>query len=426
MDFQTEYDKLTKTIDDTLSTQVSSSLSWNNIPGNYDKVVSSSAGYAWAIGNLDGLYKLYICELPCTGNWKPVVLKDYPYEKNIVRDVVVDNTNVYVKIYSVVPEGKSKHEILTNVASGKAEWTAIYSSTDSFERIFSTNNFLWIQRREDLSIKKCPKPCTPTNWIIQPNKDNVMITSTTTTEIFGKDIGNKVVKTDENMKTGWHVLKGFKDEQYLNNFIPIGGDSEKTGTYAVSKRGDVFNCQGECDDEEDISPVYTKGFRANDLTYDSESNKLWMTTTSRGEKGNVFTQLDKRDFMTISNEINPLDKQRDEIVKDTTKEYVDQTKTLTTSKQIQTVVDFFQKFFGYSESTRKQNENQSSILSDNIQKSQQQIDKMSTITSKLFILIITLMVTAIIYLLAEPLLGTFVHYVTILTLGVGIFFTVYY
>lgn len=425
MDFQTEYDKLTKTIDDTLSTQVSSSLSWNNIPGGAYKVVSSIGGYAWAFNINPNKADLRSCQLPCTGNWVEVDLKDY--NTYFIIDIAIDATNIYVLAVKQSGE-KSDINILTNIVSGKSEWINIYSSssTESSAKIFSTKNFLWLTEGMSTVIKKCPKPCTPSNWMNVPNTEGIVITSTTETEIYGMDKNGKSIKTDENMRTGWNIIKGIANNKSLDRSVPIGTDPQRAGTYSVKEDGKLFNCIGDCQNENDINPVDTKGLSLANLSYDSGSNNLWMTTWNPGEKGNIFTQVDKPDYSSILNTVDPLDKQRDQIVKDTTREYEDQTKTMTTNKQIQTVVDFFQKFFGYSNSVRKQNQNQASALTDNIEKSQQKIDKMTSITSKLLILIITLAATAIIYLLLEPLFGTTVHYITIVALGVGIFFTVYY
>ena len=56
MDFQTEYDQLTKQIDDTITSQVSSSSSWINVPGSLVKAVSSPAGYVWGYNTNNAVF----------------------------------------------------------------------------------------------------------------------------------------------------------------------------------------------------------------------------------------------------------------------------------------------------------------------------------------------------------------------------------
>jgi hypothetical protein len=61
---------------------------------------------------------------------------------------------------------------------------------------------------------------------------------------------------------------------------------------------------------------------------------MWMTSDTPGQYGNIFTKLENPDYSTITNTIQPLDKKRDEIVSDVTKEYNTQTQTMTVNKQV--------------------------------------------------------------------------------------------
>lgn len=425
MDFQTQYDTLTKKIDDTLTTQVSSSLTWDNIPGNFSKVVSSSGGYAWGVDMDFGKPVLYSCELPCTGKWVKADLKDYNTYN--VADIAVDSTNVYIL---VVKESGTKLNvnILMNIPSGKGEWTNIYSgtSTAAFLNIFSTKNFLWLTEFGSDVIKKCSKPCTSSNWMNQPNTQGITITSTTDTDIYGVDRSGKPVKTDENMRTGWNIIKGLLNNSNLAEARIVGADPQRTGIYAISNQGKLFNCKGNCENPTDVVPVDNKDLNTFNLSYDSGSKNLWMTTWNPGEKGNVFTQVDNPDYNAILNTVNPLDKQRDEITKDVKKEYEQQTKTLITNKQIQTVVDFFSKQFGYTKTVGEQTKDQTSAVTQNIQSTQDEIDKKSMISDKLFKIIVTLVIVVFIYLIGETLIGIYIHLIAALVLTGGIIFTIYY
>jgi len=89
-DFQAAYDQTTQNINNTLSTQLSSVLTWANIPGELTKVSSSAYGFAWGFSGS----QVYNCQLPCSGNWQPVDLSKFDITS--VLDVATDDTNVYL------------------------------------------------------------------------------------------------------------------------------------------------------------------------------------------------------------------------------------------------------------------------------------------------------------------------------------------
>ena len=68
-DFQSAFDTNTRGIDTTLTTQLSSVQQWANIPGSLVKASSSAAGYLWGFNSVN---LVYVCQLPCTGNWSQV------------------------------------------------------------------------------------------------------------------------------------------------------------------------------------------------------------------------------------------------------------------------------------------------------------------------------------------------------------------
>jgi hypothetical protein len=416
MDFQSEYEKLTKTIDDTLTTQTSSSLSWKNLPGSLIKVMSSAGGYAWGFSEAGELYN---CTMPCNGDWKKVDLSKYQLMR--VYDFALDTVNVY----ALAIDNKGKEVLLICSVSNKGDWNIIPINTGdrSYQRMFSTHTYIWLDSDGGAGFKyKCAKPCTTGNWIQIP-KDGIRITSSSETALYGVDSSGNPVKTDENISTGWSTIKAFANK---SKWLGITGQEGNAGTYGVDTNHKVYNCEGSCETPDDMKPVNTKGFVPSYLSYDPESKYLWMTTSKNGEKGNIFSRLDKADYSSILNSIDPIDNKRDDIVKDVSKEYEVQTKSLTMNKQLQVVVDFFSKFFGYNKSVGQDNTNQSSVLTQNIEKSQQEIDKMTSISSKILTLIITLSVVVMIYVLAEPILGTYVHFITTIALLIGIFFTAYY
>ena len=261
----------------------------------------------------------------------------------------------------------------------------------------------------------------------EPNPEKIFITSATDTELYGVNPNSlEAVKTDENMRTGWNVIKGLSKNENIGFAAPIGADPQRSGTYAMTLMGQAFNCKGNCDSPDDVVPVDNKNLGTFDLTYDASSKNLWMTTWNPGEKGNVFTQVDKPDYTAILNRVDPLDKQRDEIANTVKKGYVEQTKTLITNKQIQAVVDFFSKQFGYTKTVEEETKNQTSALSDNIQSSQAEIDKKAMISDKLFKIIVTLVVVVFVYLVGETFIGIYIHLIVSVILIAGIIFTIYY
>lgn len=410
MDFQTEYDQLTKTIDDTISSQVSSSLTWVNIPGSLVKAVSSPAGYAWGYNTNN---QVFTCQLPCTGNWQEVNLSSYG--ATTIDDIAVDYTNVYV----LTPARGGNKIILTALASNRGQWN-ILNIPFPATKIFSTSLYLWAQDASN-NKQKCAKPCTTSNWIVSPEK-NVQITSSSYSELYGKDASGKAFKTDENMTTGWAPIQGFAN----NKWQSIIGQGGRTDIYGIDTKSHVYSCGESCAFEDDVKPVDTKGYAPLNLSSDPESKSLWMTATTSSNKGNVFTRVDKPDYSSILNIIDPIDQKRDQIVEDIQRDYANQTNTMTTSKQVDSVVDFLSSKMGINKQVGAQNTKDSSLLNEQIQTSQQQIDKMTSVSTKVFALLVTLVVVAGLYLIGEPILGTYVHVAAVIAFVVGLFFTVYY
>ena len=410
MDFQTEYDQLTKTIDDTLTSQVSSSLTWVNIPGSLVKAVSSPGGYVWGY-NTDNA--IFTCQLPCTGNWQEVNLGSYG--ATVIDDIAVDYNNVYV-----LTTGKAGNKILlVGLVSNRGQWN-ILNIPFTATKVFSTSMYLWAQDASN-NKQKCAKPCTTSNWIVSPEK-TVTITSSSDTELYGKDGSGAAFKTDQNMTTGWAPIQGFLN----NKWQSIIGQGGRTDIYGIDTKSHVYSCGESCAFEDDVKPVDTKGYAPLNLSSDPESKSLWMTATTSGDKGNIFTRVDKPDYSSILNIIDPIDQKRDQIVEDVERDYANQTNTMTTNKQVGSVVDFVSSKMGINKQVGAQNAKDASLLNEQIQTTQQQLDKISSVTPKLIAILVTLVVVAGIYLLAEPILGSYVHLLAVIAFAVGLFFTVYY
>jgi hypothetical protein len=433
MDFQTDYDQLTKTIDDTLTNQLSSTPRWTNIAGMFQRVVSSSSGYAWGINNTNN--KVFICQEPCNGDWKEVELpKNKPFVPLIIK---VDDSTVYLLVLDTV---EKKELLLTNIVSGKGEWkqTFMPENKESFG-LFVTGTYIWVQYIASMDgsggtiVKyKCVKPCTTASWI-KAATDSIMISSSTDNQLFGTDTKTgKNVKADENIVSGWSSSGVISQIDARRTVV---GKTNTSDFYLVDGGGwaskHIYKCkEGECDTHEKIQLLDTQGYEPSTLSVEPTTNTLWMTTfspLSPTDKGNVFRLSDKKnDYSAILNTIDPLDKKRHEIAQDVSKQFSDQTKTLTTNKQIQAVIDFFSQQFGYTKNVEEQTKNETSAITETIQKNQGEIDKKTMISDKLFKLIITLAIAIFIYVFAETLLGIYVHLIVAPVLIGGIIFTIYY
>ena len=166
MDFQNEYDTATDGINTIVTTQLSSSLQWSNIPGTLVKSSSSAAGYVWGYNSIN---LIYVCQLPCTGNW--VQIDTSQWNLSSVLDLTTDSTNVYILVSTT--DGKTV--LYSNSATNTGTWNMIvvpFSATN----LFPTNTYIWAQDKSN-NKQKCPKPCTMANWIASSeNKIKITIT----------------------------------------------------------------------------------------------------------------------------------------------------------------------------------------------------------------------------------------------------------
>lgn len=83
--------------------QLSSVVSWTALPGQLNKIVTSSGGYVWGINSAGNIYT---CKEPCNGqNWRyvegPPKLSGTPF------DIAVDDQNVYVVYTAETPSATS-------------------------------------------------------------------------------------------------------------------------------------------------------------------------------------------------------------------------------------------------------------------------------------------------------------------------------
>lgn len=399
-DFQAAYDQTTQDINNTLSTQLSSVLTWANVPGELQKVSSSAYGFAWGFSGSS----VYTCQLPCSGNWQPVDLSKFSI--GVVLDIATDDTNVYIL---------SNSELLTNTADGRGVWNSVPVPFPA-SQIFSTHSYIWAQDSQN-NKQKCPKPCTTSNWISEP-ENKVTITSSSATSLYGKDSSGAGMKTDEVLQSGWSPIVGLLGTK-VNSVI---GQLDKSSVYAVDPTSKVLKCEGDCS-VKNVSPVDTQGYTPLNLTADPTSKLLWMTAQTKGDLGNIFSRPDKPDYSTIMNTITPLDKQRDTVVGEVVKDYTQQTGVMTVNKQVSDIESFFKKIFGDQHKTVTSTKNASGHLQQLISDQQVTLDQINSVQPIISGFVYTLIAVVVIYLVGS-ILGSFIHWIAFLVLLGGIYLTI--
>jgi hypothetical protein len=123
------------------------------------------------------------------------------------------------------------------------------------------------------------------------------------------------------------------------------------------------------------------------------------------------------------NTISPLDRTRDKIADSVETKYKRQTDIMTINKQVNDVITYFKRLFNIDKTTGKKASDQAGHLNENIRNTQKQLDQINNIEPILVGTIITLVLVAFIYLLGSSLLGTFVHPMALLIVGLGIAIT---
>lgn len=409
MDFQNDYDTATSGISNIVSTQLSSSLQWSNIPGALVKASSSAAGYVWGYNATNNIF---VCQLPCTGNW--VMIDSTPWNVSSVLDIATDNTNVYVLLMTT----GGQTVVYTAAANNASPWSMIPVPIPA-KNIFSTATYLWAQ--DDSNNKqKCAKPCTTGNWVANP-ENKITITSASDSTLYGVDASGNAVKTDENLQSAWGPISGLSGISLKSVF----GQSDSTALYGIDKTSKAYRCDGDCIDPKQTDPLDTGGYMPLNLAPDAQAKNIWMISSANYDKGNIFNRVDKPDYTSIMNNITPLDQERDKIVDNVEDEYNKQTQLMVVNKQVNTVVDFFKKIFKMDTGDVQQDKNEESRLQDSVKDSQSKIDQINAVKPKVQALIYVLVAVTIVYIVGTNILGQYVHVVAFIVLASGMGYVIY-
>jgi hypothetical protein len=379
MNFGQDYDSITDQINSIVSVQ-SSDSTWNSIAGGLDKVSTSSMGFAWGIGGGD----IYVCQLPCNGQWKKV--------DSGAIDITTDDSYVYVLTPTTM-----KFKSASNVDN----WIEV--KTPNLTSIVCTGSYIWGQSNG--KTYRLAKPGTTGNWILVQNINT--ITSASGNSLYGIDITGNAIKTDEAMQSGWSIIPDFIGSKLTK----VIGDIDQTALYGIDTTNQLKRCiSGNC------QPVSTDGYNPKSLSIDPVTKTLWMTTQTSGTDGNIFTKLDSME--NIIPAVQPLDNERDQIVNKTKVEYNQSTHSNIMSKQVKTVVEFIKNFFNSNTRTNKLIDNKH--LSEKVERlhneSQQLQSSLPTIQSIVFYIASAAMV----YIFLS-ILGDLTHIIALGILGYGIY-----
>lgn len=392
--FQTEYETSTNAIDSIVTTQLSSVLNWLNVPGSLVKASSSAAGFVWGF---NGGGTIYTCQLPCTGNWTEVDLSQYQVSN--ILDLTTDETNVYI-LYKNVAGALG---LLVTPASNQGSRTTLvvpFAATT----IFSTHTYIWAQDPSN-NKQRCPKPCSMANWQAATDT-SVTITSSDDTTLYGKDATGQAMQTNETLQAPWQPIGDINGTIY-------GKGSDGT-LYGIDSKQVAFQYDGK------MAPLYTNGLDPTNMSVDTQSSQLWMTTATPGETGNVFTRVEKPDYSTIMNSVSPLDRQRDKIVDAVESRFNRQTDIMVVNKQTQDVVSFLKKMFNIDGDTAKKANNQAGHLTENIREAQKDLDQIKNVEPIILGVIVLLVVLCFLYMFGSGLFGSYVHILAIVIIGAGV------
>jgi hypothetical protein len=404
MDFQNQYDSATNTIDEIVSTQLTSNLSWKNVPGSLVKASSSPGGYVWGFNSTN---LVFACPLPCTGNWSEIDLTKY--NVGSILDLTTDYTNVYI----LLKDKSNNSVLLIGPAIPSSNWIQVIAPTNSTS-IFSTSTYIWAQDQSG-NKNKCAKPCTTGNWVASTDK-NVKITSSSYTYLYGVDGTGNAFKTDENITTGWAPISGLADSKWKS----IIGQGNQMDIYGIDTASKTFSCGEMCAFSDDVKPVDTGGYTPLNLTDDPQTKNLWMTTTTPADGGNIFVRTSEPSYSNVMNQITPLDQTRDKVVSQVEDSYKKQVDESTMNKQVTDLVDFFSKMFKFTKGDVAKDNQEISRLHNSVQYTETQLNQMKKVQPIIVVIVITLAITALLYLFGS-VLGRIIHTIAaiVLILGLG-------
>jgi hypothetical protein len=372
----------------------------------------------------DGVSKFYVGPISnySSGNWNSYSKAPpgaYNLNLNPVQnsppvttlDIATDETNVYLLFLS-----GSTTSIAVKTANNQTDWTVIQVSTPQFSptNIFSTQTYIWLQGASNQKAK-IPKPLSMSNSM--PVGDiSVKITSSSSSALYGIDSSGNAMKTDETLQTGWAPVAGLQGRPVSS----LVGDLDQTGLFAINGAG-VSECVGDCSIPQ-ITPLNTQGYMPLYLTGDPATKQLWMTSSTEGSAGNIFNRIANPDYGSITGSIAPLDKNRDDIKTDVTKEYSKQTQVMNVNQQLSMFKSLFNHLFGEATKAQTNANTRISQVETDLQNKKKTLDQLNSIQPTIQKFVVTLAITALVYAVFSPF-GWYVHAIALVVLVIGIYLT---
>jgi hypothetical protein len=277
---------------------------WQNVPGQFSKMSSSSAGYVWG---LTASGELYVCREPCSaGTWTAVPL---PNGAKVV-DITTDATSVYAHtVYAHTGTSSDEFGMLVKSAANDGDWGTIPAPFLGDE-VTNTNGYLWLSGQGKTAF--CAKPCTAGGWNVRDG-DNRRLLGGGGSTVFATEPGTlNVMKTDETAQTGWQSVGGLEG----SGVSTLAAEADNTVLYAAND-SKLFRCEGTCETPEQLEVVNAQGFvplrTKGSLTVNPSSKNVWMAASSSGVNGNVFARLDRPDAEPILEVVDQTDAARDRV-----------------------------------------------------------------------------------------------------------------
>ena len=387
-----EYDSLTDQVNTAVSSGISAGTSWNAVPGGLDKVSASAKGFAWGMGSGN----IWLCQLPCEGNWKQIA----PPSQSTVRDIITDDSHVYVLL---------QNQLAMKSSDNTDEWIAV-NLPDSIEKIISTASYIWGQAGQ--KKYKLPKPGMTGNWIPVDDKLNVKITSASAGHLYGVDAAGQAMMTDEALQTSWSVIPEFGGK-----YTAIIGDADQTAIFGIDDTNSLKRClNGKC------NGVDTQGYTPQNITIEPNSKQMWMTTTAPGKSGNIFKQSLSNDYTDILRTVQPLDVKREQSVQQAETQFEQSTYSGIMAKQFAILKKMINQLFNIKPAASHEDD-QKRIQGD-IDNTEYELRVLRDVIPLIQKLLVVLALTVCVYA-ASDFFGSATHFIALAVLVSGtVFFAI--
>jgi hypothetical protein len=326
-----------------------------------------------------------------------------------VLDIETDDTNVYLLFKT-----EKGTALATKTANNQTDWSIVpIGSSFVPTNIFSTHTYIWLQGNNNAKAK-IPKPINMTN--IMSNTDlSVRITSASDKSLYGVDASGNAMRSDETLQSGWTPIAGLGGVSVKS----VIGDIDETGLFFLDNSSKLSQCVGDCS-QKTIVPVNTQGFLPMNVSADTATKQLWMTSTTPGNAGNIFNRMARPDYTSISNSVYAYDDKRVEVIGDIEKQYNQQTKVMGVNKQLAEFQDFFSTIFGKATKAQQEVNTEISQIDNTLASDQAKLNKINSVQPAIQKFVVTLAIVGLIYATIS-LLGWITHVIVLIVLIVGIY-----